>query len=113
MDLNLLMNSFSLASVSEKDAERLEVYSEKIGNVLYLKVSAASNPSQRLEKIYFNVISKEIFNDDESHQMETVWDWENKLDNKPIEVVLDGNKLSSEFITPSFQYFLVELNKTN
>lgn len=59
------------------------------------------------------MISKEIFNDDESHQMETVWDWENKLDNKSIEVVLDGNKLSSEFITPSFQYFLVELNKTN
>ena len=98
-----------MASFSEKDIEKLEILSENIGNVLYLKVSASSHPSQRLKKIYFNVIGKEIFNDDESHEIGTVWNLGNKLDNKSIEVSLDDNRLKSEVVTPSFQYFLIEL----
>jgi hypothetical protein len=108
IDLNLLKSNFSLSSLSENDVE-LEVHSEYIDNVLYLKVSASTISSQRLEKIYFNVISYEIFNNNESHQIETHWNWINELDNTPIEVTLDGNSLKSEIVTPSFQYFLVEL----
>ncbi|WP_430812377.1 MULTISPECIES: hypothetical protein [unclassified Carboxylicivirga] len=107
IDLNLLKNNFSLAPASENDLE-LIVESEYINKILYLKVSATSSQSERMDKIYFNVISEELFNDKESHEIETQWDWSNNLDNTPNKVTLDGNNLSSEVLTPSFQYFLVE-----
>lgn len=107
-NLNISIVNFSLAQTSEKDVDKLGINREKINDVPYLKVSIASLPGHRLEKIFFNVKSKELFNDDENHKIETIWQWKNNFDNTPMEIYLDDNNLKSEVVTPSFQYFLVK-----
>ncbi len=67
LDANFLAASFSVAPSSKEEVEAFGVKSVKIGDELYLEVGVASNPSKRLESIDFNLISEEIFNDDENH----------------------------------------------
>ena len=109
LDANFLAASFSVAPSSKEEVEAFGVKSVKIGDELYLEVGVASNPSKRLESIDFNLISEEIFNDDENHQVKTVWKWENRVDNTPFEIILGDRNLNSKVVTSSFKYFIVEL----
>lgn len=106
-DQNLLINNFSLGAESEDSVEKIGLNFEYIEDELYLKVSAASVPGKRLKEIYFSVLSKEIFNDEEDHQIKTLWNWEDRLDNTVFEVYLDGDTLNPR-TENQFQYFIVE-----
>lgn len=100
--------NFWLDKESETDVDKWRVNRENIGDEVYLKVSAASLPELRLEKIIYNGMSKELFNDNKEHKIETVWRAENNYDNVPAEIVLDGKKLKLEVVNSTFCYFLVK-----
>lgn len=108
-NINHIKNSISIKGDYKVSNLKNSINFVEYEKELFLKISSAHFPPEKLNEISYIFKNRELFNNDKNQELKVLWKFNGKSGVSASQVFLNGELLSFLYVQEKIKYFVIEI----